>query len=166
MPKIIKDNQIIDDSWIIVGVDEETLAATDAQQDIIVSFEFWETHKDTLNNRTGRLGVELLGEHEPDHIEDELNRLDLIAIHFPKFADGRGYSLARLLRQRYGYTGELRATGDVLRDQLFYMKRCGFNSFALREDRDIDDALKSLQDFSVTYQADAHETRPVYHRRS
>jgi len=165
MPKIIKDNQIIDDNWIVVGIDEDKLAATNAQADIIVSFEFWETHKESLINRAGRIGVELLGEHEPEHIEDELDKVDLIAIHFPKFADGRGYSLARLLRERHNYTGELRATGDVLRDQLFYMQRCGFNSFALREDRDINEAVQSLQDFSVTYQADVHETRPVYHRR-
>jgi len=165
MPKIIKDNQIIDDNWIVVGIDEDKLAATNAQADIIVSFEFWETHKELLISRAGRIGVELLGEHEPEHIEDELDKVDLIAIHFPKFADGRGYSLARLLRERHNYTGELRATGDVLRDQLFYMQRCGFNSFALREDRDINEAVQSLQDFSVTYQADVHETRPVYHRR-
>ncbi len=165
MPKIIKDNQIIDDTWVVVGADEEMLSTTDTQANIVVSFEFWETHKAVLKDRAGKVGVELLGEHEPEHIEDDIDALDLIAIHFPKFADGRGYSLARLLRERYNYSGELRATGDVLRDQLFYMKRCGFNAFALREDRDINEAVQSLQDFSVTYQADVHETRPVYHRR-
>jgi uncharacterized protein (DUF934 family) len=64
----------------------------------------------------------------------------LIAVRFPKFGDGRGYSIARLLRERYGYRGELRAVGDVLRDQLLFMKRSGFDSFSLREDQDPDEA--------------------------
>ncbi len=79
--------------------------------------------------------------------------MPLIAVDFPKFTDGRGYSIAYNLRKRLGYTGELRAIGDVLRDQLFYMQRVGFNAFATRPDRSIHDALKGLTDFSEAYQA-------------
>lgn len=92
--------------------------------------------------------------------------LDLIAVDFPVFRDGRGYSIARLLRTRYGWTGELRAIGDVLRDQLNYMRRCGFDAFALRADKDIVDALASFGFYTVTYQGAVDEPVPLFRRRS
>ncbi len=101
---------------------------------------------------------------EPKDLEDDLGALPLVAIHFPAFKDGRGYSYARELRTRYNFKGEVRATGDVLRDQLFYMTRCGFNAFEVREDRSIEEALQGLKDFSVTYQGDVNEPRPLYRR--
>jgi uncharacterized protein (DUF934 family) len=76
--------------------------------------------------------------------------LPVVAIHFPTFTDGRGYSLARLLRQRHGFGGDLRATGDVLRDQIYLLHKCGFSSFALREDQDPEEALAALRDYSWT----------------
>jgi uncharacterized protein (DUF934 family) len=111
------------------------------------------------------VGVLLPGEAEPDAIADDLQDLAVIAIQFPVFRDGRGFSLARILRDRLGYQGELRAVGDVLRDQLFFMQRCGFNAFEPRADRCIEQALKGLTDFTVVYQADANEKRPIYRRR-
>ena len=89
----------------------------------------------------------------------------MVAIDFPKFTDGRGYSTAYNLRQRLGYQGQLRAIGDVLRDQLFSMQRVGFNAFDTRPDRSIHDAVKSLTDFSETYQASADEALPLYRRQ-
>jgi len=94
-----------------------------------------------------------------------LAHFQVIALNFPSFTDGRHYSSARLLRERYGYKGEIRAIGDVLRDQLFYMRRCGFDAFAIRADRDPVDALEGLKDFSVTYQAAADDERPLFRRR-
>ena len=85
-------------------------------------------------------------------IAGERNRLTLIAVEFPAFTDGRGYSTATLLRERYGYTGELRAVGDVLRDQIFLMSRSGFTTFALRDDQSVDKALAAFNDFSSYYQ--------------
>ncbi|MGE5651153.1 MAG: DUF934 domain-containing protein, partial [Bacillota bacterium] len=85
-------------------------------------------------------------------------------VDFPKFSDGRGFSIAYNLRVRLGYAGELRAIGDVLRDQMFYMQRVGFNAFATREDRNIHDALKSLSDFSEAYQAAWDKKLPLYRR--
>jgi uncharacterized protein (DUF934 family) len=90
-----------------------------------------------------------------------LAQLDLIEIHFPAFADGRGYSFATLLR-RLGYQGELRATGDVFKDVLFYLKRVGFNSFILKQGKDLDEAKSGLQDFTAGYQASIAEPKTHY----
>ena len=88
-----------------------------------------------------------------------------MALNFPIFRDGRAYSTARLLRDRYGFKGELRATGDVLRDQIFFMRRVGFDAFEVRGDRSIEDALKAFDDFKVTYQPSADESQPLWRRR-
>ena len=98
-------------------------------------------------------------------ITQQLKALPVIAINFPVFSDGRGYSYARQLRDQFGFGGELRAIGDVLKDQLFFYQRCGFNSFAARADRDIDQALNSLNDFSVCYQATNDSTMPAFKKR-
>ncbi|MGA9665176.1 MAG: DUF934 domain-containing protein, partial [Gallionella sp.] len=91
-------------------------------------------------------------------------QFSVIAVDFPKFADGRGYSIARLLRTRLGYRGELRAIGDVLRDQMFYMQRVGFDAFAARTDKDIGDARRGLSDFTFSYQASSDERLPLFRR--
>jgi uncharacterized protein (DUF934 family) len=95
-----------------------------------------------------------------------LQALDMIAVDFPVFRDGRGYSIAKLLRTRYGWKAELRAIGDVLRDQLNYMRRCGFDAFAVRADKDIEDALKSFSFYTVTYQAGVDDPMPLFRRRA
>lgn len=94
-----------------------------------------------------------------------LKSMQLIAIDFPSFRDGRGYSIATMLRTRHGWTGELRAIGDVLRDQLNYMRRCGFDAFAVRADKDIHDALKSFSHYSVRYQGAVDDPVPLFRRR-
>jgi uncharacterized protein (DUF934 family) len=91
--------------------------------------------------------------------------LPVIGINFPKFADGRGYSIARYVRERLGFNGELRAIGDVMRDQLFFLQRCGFNSYAIREDCDAEVAMAGLSDFSETYQAANDQKSPLFRRR-
>ncbi len=105
--------------------------------------------------------------------DDDVETLDLpfadvalIAIDFPSFRDGRGYSQAYLLRQRLGWRGELRAVGDVLRDQLSHMRQCGFDSFAVRADKSVEDALKGLAGMSVVYGRSAIEPRPLFRRRA
>jgi uncharacterized protein (DUF934 family) len=94
-----------------------------------------------------------------------LFRMQLIAVDFPSFRDGRGYSIATLLRSRYGWDGELRAVGDVLRDQLNYMRRCGFDAFAVRADKNIDDAIKSFSHYSVQYQGAVDNPLPLFRKR-
>ena len=103
---------------------------------------------------------------EPLDIAADLGALAIVAIHFPKFTDGRGYSIAALLRTRYGYKGELRAFGDVGRDQLFLLKRCGFDSFSLPPHRDPEAALAGLADFSERYQGSVDDPLPLFRKRA
>ncbi|MEQ3723626.1 DUF934 domain-containing protein [Alcanivorax sp.] len=161
MGKVIIDGAIVDNQW--QRLEEESLEGELPTGNVIVPLAYWQTHRDALLNR-GDVAVWLAPGEEPKDLEDDLSALPLIAIHFPAFKDGRGYSYARELRTRYGFKGEVRATGDVLRDQLFYMTRCGFNAFEVREDRSIEEALEGLKDFSVTYQGDVNEPRPLYRR--
>lgn len=102
---------------------------------------------------------------DPHALDGKLDGIDLIAIEFPKFADGRGLSIATLLRKRLGYTGELRAVGDVARDQLFQMARCGFTAFVLRADQDPADCLTAFADYGDVYQDDAQGHTPLFRRR-
>lgn len=158
---IIRDRDVVTDNFTYIT----DAAQLPASGDIIVDLPVWKEHRATLLNHTGLIGVQVPGEAEPEDIAEDLPKLAVVAINFPVFRDGRGYSLARILRERFGYTGELRATGDILRDQLFFLQRCGFNAFDTRPDRCIQEALKGLSDFTVTYQADVHEKRPIYQRR-
>ena len=103
---------------------------------------------------------------DPRSLAERLPGLKLIAINFPKYGDGRGYSIARLLRERYGYKGELRAIGVVARDHLQLMVQCGFDSFQLREGEDAQAALAGLEDFTEVYQANAAQPVPLFRRRA
>src|SRR5690606_18848558 len=105
--------------------------------------------------------VETLAECEPD-----LNIFPMIAVHVERFADGRIFSIGTLLRTRYNYRNGLRACGDVLRDQLFFLKRCGFDSYLIRADRSAAEALASLKDFSEPYQGAVDEALPAWRRFS
>jgi uncharacterized protein (DUF934 family) len=102
---------------------------------------------------------------DPAKVADRLGAVARVEVNFPKFTDGRGYSIARLLRERYGYQGELRAVGDVQRDQLFHLSRCGFDAFLLREGQDAEVALSAFRDFSEAYQASVERPEPLFRRR-
>jgi uncharacterized protein (DUF934 family) len=165
MRKIIKDKRIVNDDWQLL-----TLAENETAETIIVPtgahivpLAVWLTQKSVLSSRND-IGVWLASDERAESLKDDVASLPLIAIDFPTFADGRGYSIAYQLRARLGYKGELRAIGDVLRDQLFYMARVGFNAFATREDRSIDDALKGLTDFSEAYQTAWDQKMPLFRR--
>jgi len=110
------------------------------------------------------MGVWLLPTDEPAHAVPLFDSIELIAVQFPQFGDGRGFSSAALLRARHGWRGELRAIGDVLRDQLFFMKRVGFDGFALRADRNIEEAVASLSDFTDSYQGSVEPQLPAFRR--
>ena len=118
-----------------------------------------------LAARPSRLGICLDSHEEPAAIAEDLKLFGVVAVNFPKFTDGRGYSTARVLRERYGWKGELRAVGDVFRDQLFQLASCGFNAFALRAGEDPQDALAAFRDFSDTYQATVEQPLPLFRRR-
>ena len=149
----------------------EQIAATVIPENgkVIVPLAVWQARKDELTPRLakGELGL-WLATHEVlqsliDAVDD-INRLPIIAVHVERFADGRIFSIGNLLRTRYGYRNELRAFGDVLRDQLFFLKRCGYDSYQIRADRSAADALAGLQDFSQPYQGAVDESMPVWRR--
>jgi uncharacterized protein (DUF934 family) len=102
---------------------------------------------------------------DPGALAGSLERLTVVAVNFPKFGDGRGYSIARLLRERYGYRGELRAVGQVARDNLYFMAQCGFDAFQLRAGEDPEEALAAFNDFSEAYQASVARPQPLFRRR-
>jgi uncharacterized protein (DUF934 family) len=102
---------------------------------------------------------------DPRSLAERLPGLKVVAVNFPKYGDGRGYSIGRLLRERYGYRGELRAIGVVARDHLQLLAQCGFDSFQLREGEDAQAALAGLDDFSESYQASAAQPVPLFRRR-
>jgi uncharacterized protein (DUF934 family) len=160
MPRLIKDGAIVEDGWVHLA--DDAIAPDGA--DVIVSLKRWKDERETLSSRNGGLGVRLAGADSPAAIKDDLARLGVIALEFGTFKDGRAFSHARLLRERYGYRGELRAVGDVLRDQLFFMRRCGIDSYELRADRSAEDALAAFRELSVTYQGATDDKRPLYRR--
>ncbi len=159
----ILDGRIQNNPWQLVSAEDCESAVPEARH-LIVPLSIWQEHREELLQRDGPLGVCLEPGEEPADLAHDLDQLAVVAIHFPRFADGRGYSYARELRTRYHFEGEVLATGDVLRDQMFYLRRCGFNAFQPREDRNIEDVLAGLSDFSVTYQGDVHDPRPIYRR--
>ncbi len=168
MSRIIKNRQIVDDTWNVLKlVEGETPESVALPSDNpIVPLAVWLARRDELLARQRPVGVWLDSQEGPESIAGDIERFAVIAVNFPKFADGRGYSTARLLRERHGYTGELRAIGDVLQDLLYYMKRCGFDAYAVRADKDIAAALAGLDDFSESYQAAADQPQPLFLRRT
>ncbi len=165
MPEIIKDRQIVSDNWSVLRLTEDQSAEQVIVPPglVLVPLAVWLAQRATLITRHD-LGVWIGSAERAETIKDELHLFQLIAVDFPKFSDGRGYSIAYTLRSKLGYQGELRAIGDVLRDQLFYMQRVGFNSFAPRPDRSIGDALKGLTDFSNSYQTSVDQPLPLFRR--
>ncbi|MDZ5602510.1 DUF934 domain-containing protein [Pseudomonas sp. RP23018S] len=164
MQRIIKNGQIIDETWHLLPKDTSFDELTNCD-DYIVPLQMWRDHAHALKARDGGLGVWLDADEQAEEIGEDVAQFQVIALNFPAFTDGRNYSNARLLRDRYQFKGELRAIGDVLRDQLFYMARCGFDAFAVRADKDPVDALEGLKDFSVTYQGATDEPLPLFRRR-
>jgi uncharacterized protein (DUF934 family) len=165
--QIIKGNQIVADDWTVLRLEEGQEAATVAVAGgkVIVPLAVWQAQKETLAARP-EIGVWLQSDERPEELKGDLDKFGVIAVNFPKFTDGRGYSIAYNLRMRLGYKGELRAIGDVLRDQLFQMKRTGFDAYAPRPDRSIEEALKGLTVFSETYQASVDDKLPLFRRHA
>jgi uncharacterized protein (DUF934 family) len=194
MASLIRNRNIAADNWqrLERGADGR-LQAIPATGDIIVPLALWQAASGTLLARSaGRLGVWLDSNEDPAQIADSLAAFGLIAVNFPQFTDGRGYSTARLLRERYGWTGALRAIGDVQRDQLFYLLRCGFDEFLLAESQDAPqgdllrgapqgdllrgapqgdllrgarEALSAFGDFTDAYQTSVERPLPLFRRR-
>jgi len=162
MPKLIRNRELTVDSWLLLEGDPATAVPAG---DVIVPLAVWLGQRAALAARDGRTGVWLAPQEDPAALADDLDRLPLVAVSFPKFSDGRGFSTARLLRERYRFKGELRAVGDVLRDQLLFLARCGFDAFALRDDQDAEAALAAFDDFTEAYQGGVDQPVPLFRRR-
>lgn len=162
---MIKNKAVVSDDWVVLRLNENETPenVTVAAGKIIVPLKVWQAQRAKLQGRAD-LGVWLNSDERPEVLQGDVGKFAVIAVNFLRFADGRGYSIAYNLRARLGYTGELRAIGDVLRDQIFYMQRVGFDAFAPRPDRDIHDALKGLSDFSVSYQTSLDQKLPLFRR--
>lgn len=162
---IIKNKIVVSDDWTVLRLAENETpeAVTVPVGKIMVPLKVWQAQRELLQIRA-ELGVWLNSDERPEVLQGEVEKFLVIAVNFPRFADGRGYSIAYNLRARLGYRGELRAIGDVLRDQLFYMQRVGFDAFAIRADKNIHDALKGLSDFSESYQASWDQKSPLFRR--
>ncbi|ATQ78446.1 oxidoreductase [Massilia violaceinigra] len=171
--EIIKHRAVVADDWSVLRLavlDAETGVVAEAPDTVvvpdgkvIVPLTVWQAQRAVLGARSD-IGVWLAPDERAEALKDDLDKFAVIAIDFPKFTDGRGYSTAFNVRMRLNYQGELRAIGDVLRDQLFQMHRCGFDAFATRQDRNIHDALKGLTDFSEVYQASVDIKAPLFRR--
>jgi len=164
--RVIRDGRVAPESWTFVGLEPESTIQPLPEGAIVVPLALWKEQRAVLQARGASVGVWLKPDDEPGELAADVASLAFIAVHFPKFTDGRGYSTATLLRRRYGYKGELRAFGDVGRDQLFFLKRVGFDSFGLAPHRDPVSALESFDDFTVSYQGAVDDPAPLFRKRS
>jgi len=164
MAKLIKHRRPATDSWQRLDRDirrwvspgEDGLVPDFPRDaDLVVPLALWRLRRDDLLHQTGRVGVWLDAGDDPEAIAADFDRLEVVAVNFPKFSDGRGFSTARLLRERYGYRGELRAVGDIGRDQLAFLERSGFDAFELRDGVNAQHALAAFEEVGVAYQPDA-----------
>lgn len=168
MAQLIKNGAAVADTWTTLELAEgETPEAVALPAgDVIFPLAVWQARKTEIAGRS-RIGLLLQAGDRVEDAADDLASFALIAVHFPKFVDGRGYSTAALLRQRYGYSGELRAVGDVLHDQLFFMRRVGFDSYALKDGKSLAYAVDAgFKPFSDAYQGATDQAQPYFRRRA
>ena len=158
---LVRAGQIVEDRFVRIA-DE---AALPDRVQVIVSAKRFLAEADVLIRRDGSLGVIWPNDRRVAELEPWLGHLALIALVFPKFRDGRAYSQARLLRERYSYRGELRATGDVLRDQFQFLLRAGFDSFEVKKPADARVFAEAAARYSVFYQPSADGRVPALRRR-
>lgn len=157
----IKGGKITPDDWTFVDADAELPAAAK----IIVPLARWKAEREALLARKSPLGLKLGAGETPEQIRADLGHFDVVALEFTTFKDGRAYSYARLLREQYGFKGELRAVGNVLYDQFLFMHRCGFDAYEVKKDNDAQRFAKALSEFTVRYQPDADGSPSVIELR-
>lgn len=153
---LIKEGVLVQDSWQLLADEDELVEGP-----IVVSLDRWQSERENLLARNTPIGVRLKSDQTPALVADDLDRFAVVALEFPKFNDGRAYSYARLLRDRYGFKGEVRAVGNVLRDQFLLMQRCGFDAFEVANEAAAAAWEKAISEISVTYQPGADARRPA-----
>ncbi|HRH13532.1 MAG TPA: DUF934 domain-containing protein [Azonexus sp.] len=164
---LITDRSVAVDTWKMLELaDGETPEAIALPAgDLIFPLAVWQARKDEIIATHKRIGLLLQADERVEDIAGDLEYFFLIAVNFPKFVDGRGYSTASLLRRRYSYQGELRAVGDVLHDQLFYMRRVGFDAYALKGDKNAVNAIEhGFSVFGDAYQTSSDQPQPYFRR--
>jgi len=170
MATLIKNGRIVENSWqrLEAGADggPGPLPEPLPEAALLVPLSLWQAHRGTFDAWRGRLGIVLTADAPIEDIAGQLARFSLVAIDIPKFGDGRALSLARLLRERWNYGGEVRAVGEVLHDQLADLRRCGFDAFELRADQDVESALGAFYPFSEAYQTSVDRPLPLFRRRT
>ena len=146
---LLKNGRLVGEDAFVPVADDTAIPASGA---VLVSYGRWQAEKDQLAGRNSPLGISLPNSLDVLTFGPEAERFDLIVLQFPKFSDGRAYSQARLLRERFGYRGELRATGHVLQDQLWHMQRSGFDAFEIARPDAAEAFAGAMQSFSHVYQ--------------
>lgn len=166
MATLIKRRRIVEDTWQRLDRAGDGEPPTLPERgELIVPLALWLERRGELIERGGSLGVWLDSNEAPEAIGAEVGRFALIVVNFPKFQDGRGFSTGRLLRERYGYQGELRAVGHITRDHLPFLEACGFDAIELRDGEDPQRALAAFDTFSEAYQASVTRPVPLFRRR-
>jgi len=158
---LIKGDAVEHDIWTYLGSDEYP----GGDQPLIVDYIRWREGDEAIAAHNGPLGIRLRSDQAPKLIADDIGRFDLIALAFPVMADGRSFSHARILRNQLHFKGELRAVGTVLEDQMFFMRRCGFDTFELDAEQNVDRAISALTRFSIAYQAASDDLVPAFRSR-
>ncbi|HWJ34931.1 MAG TPA: DUF934 domain-containing protein [Steroidobacteraceae bacterium] len=168
MPRqLLRDGRVVADDWTyFADAGNADTSEASAASGLILTFDQWLVDKPRWLAAAGRLGVVLSPAHKVEQLAPDLARFQLVGAEFSGPSEGRGYTQGRLLRERYGWNGELRATGYVRRDQLFFLARCGFNSFEL-PDSELEHAVSAFSTFSAEYQPsnDAGLAHKLRHRR-
>ncbi len=159
---LIKDGKFVEDPFIAVPDDEALPAAAP----VIVTLERFKKERQALLASGKPLGIRLKSSENPESLKDDLPRIALIAIEFPIFRDGRGFSWARMLRTRLGYKGEIRAVGHFLYDQLAFLVRVGFDAFEVRQDFRAEDFDRAMREMHYVYQPSADGRRTILDERS
>jgi uncharacterized protein (DUF934 family) len=169
MAPLIKNRSVAVNAWktLELAEDDTPETVTLPAGEVIFPLAVWRARKAEIVSCHKRIGLLLQPDERVEEVAADLDYFVVIAVHFPKFVDGRGYSTAALLRQRYRYQGELRAVGDVLHDQLFFMKRVGFDSYALKDDKDAVHAIEAgFTTFAEPYQGATDQPLPSFRRRA
>lgn len=168
MPKLVRDGEIVDNDWTFMPRPEDEPAEAPVPEGrVIVPLSVWQAQREHLAGRES-LGVWLDTDETADQLGEQARQFPLVAVHFPKFADGRAFTTARLLRERFNFTGELRAVGYFLPEQACYLHRCGVNAFDFGPEREhlLKPALEAVNDFTEFYQAAVDQPLPLFRRRA
>lgn len=163
---LIKDGKEVENQSVYLAGDAplDGLDELNAGQGVTVNLSVFLNDFETLRSQNRPIGVRLAPDDDPEKLEPFLDSIALIEVDFPKYTDGRGYSQAQLLRRRYGYQGELRAVGHVLRDQIFYMNRSGFDAYGT-ERAALSSVIEALAEYSEVYQPAANDRVSVFRKR-